>query len=107
MNERTTLFQDVIYLDLVDLDKSPNNVLVLERVMPEKTSYFQCPHHIVVSVANIVKKALNQRVNSEKKLDDSLEEMDKIRKTQANILETLAKLTNLMEDLKPVQTEKI
>jgi hypothetical protein len=69
------LFQDVIYLDLVDLDKSPNNVLVLERVMPEKTSYYQCPHHIVVSVANIVKSTLNQRLNPDKKLDDSLDEI--------------------------------
>ncbi|TRY79609.1 hypothetical protein TCAL_11674 [Tigriopus californicus] len=99
VNERTMLFQDVIYLDLVDLDKSPNNVLVLERVMPEKTSYYQCPHHIVVSVANIVKSTLNQRLNPDKKLDDSLDEMDKIRKTQANILETLANLTNLMGEL--------
>ena len=45
----------MIFLDLVDLDKSPNNVLTLDRAAPGSTSYYSCPHHIVLNVAKIVK----------------------------------------------------
>ncbi len=55
---RSSTFEDVVYLDLVDLDKSPSNCIVMEKQnFPNgisSTSY-SCPHHIVSSVSAIIK----------------------------------------------------
>ncbi len=51
-------FEDVVYLDIVDLDRNPNNCLILESNLPGKSSFYGCPHRIVQNVAAIVKEEL-------------------------------------------------
>ena len=60
-NDKTSTFTDVIYLDLVDLDKNPSNCIILEkqtRANDNSTSFYDCPHHIVQEVANIIKEEI-------------------------------------------------
>ena len=49
-------------MDLVDLDKSPNNCIVLEKQQDpmggvEQVCY-SCPHHIVQNVVTIIKEEI-------------------------------------------------
>ncbi len=63
-NNKSTNFEDVVYLDLVDLDKSPNNCIVLERQDPGGGLHqdcYSCPHHIVQKVATIIKEEIGIR----------------------------------------------
>ncbi len=56
-SEQTATFSDVIYLDLVDLDKNPSNCIVHERTFPVETNtFYSCPHYLVTNIAAIVRK---------------------------------------------------
>ena len=67
-NDKTSTFTDVIYLDLVDLDKNPSNCIILEKQLTaaggdgnsggHKSTYYDCPHHIVSEVARIIKEEI-------------------------------------------------
>ena len=57
LSEKTAIFQDLIYLELVDLDNSPNNRIVFESTFPTIThSYHYCPHNIIQNIIKIIKE---------------------------------------------------
>ena len=55
--------RDLIYIRLVDLDKSMSNKIVIEESTKSKS--FECPHHIIVGIIKIVGEFIKQRKNNE------------------------------------------
>ena len=55
--------RDLIYIRLVDLDKSTSNKIVIEE--STKSNSFECPHHIIVGMIKIVGEFIKQRKNNE------------------------------------------
>ena len=55
--------RDLIYIRLVDLDKSMSNKIVIEESTKSKS--FECPHHIIVGMIKIVGEFIKQRKNNE------------------------------------------
>ena len=51
--------KDITLLELVDLDRSPNNRIV-SIYYPERKEYLPCPHHIVQKVANLARENINE-----------------------------------------------
>ena len=99
MNHNTCSFQDVIYLDLVDLDKSPQNLLILEKTFPDSVTTYSCPHYLVTKIANICKdKMLRNRISVKEKQDENLEII------QTNQKEIMSKLSVLEEKIALIRT---
>ena len=51
--------KDITLLELVDLDRSPNNRIV-SVYYPDRKEYLPCPHQIVQKVANLARKNINE-----------------------------------------------
>ena len=65
--------KDITLLELVDLDRSPNNRIV-SIYYPERKEYLPCPHNIVTTIGNIARENINEalEINNAKgqKYDD-------------------------------------
>ena len=57
-------FEDTVGLDLIDLDPNPGNQLVLDNISTNVVQRYPCPHNIVLSVANIVKKKIENGLST-------------------------------------------
>ena len=55
----TCLMKDITLLELVDLDRSPNNRIV-SIYYPERKEYLPCPHHIVTKIASVSRANINE-----------------------------------------------
>ena len=55
----TCLMKDITLLELVDLDRSPNNRIV-SVYYPDRKEYLPCPHHIVQKVATLARENINE-----------------------------------------------
>lgn len=103
-SERTCIFQDVVYLDLVDLDKSPHNCLVMETTFPDTKTTYSCPHNIVNRVSDIIRQEIvNRRTSLQEKQD---KEIEKMQEAQQDILTKLAKLENKLSAITTTTTSE-
>ena len=55
----------IIYIKVVDLDKSPCNQIVLENSQQNDFKSFECPHHIIVGLIKIVGEIVRLQINDE------------------------------------------
>ena len=55
----TCLMKDITFLELVDLDRSPDNRIV-SIYYPDRKEYLPCPHHIVTKIASVSRANINE-----------------------------------------------
>ena len=95
-NDRTFSFEEVVYLDLVDLDQSPKNTLVIDTFGcgVAKKAVWTCPHHIVANVQKIVKEKVNATVLVP--MEDK--EFKEVKKNQEALGEKLNEVMKLLAE---------
>lgn len=102
-NEKTCTFQDVIFLDLVDLDRNPNNRIVLETSFPEKMVYYSCPHSLVSTVTKIIISEIKKRnlIDPNAQAEQAMKlKMEKLNKAQEELAKKLDSIQEILKDNK-------
>ena len=84
--------RDLIYIRLVDLDKSMSNKIVIEESTKSKS--FECPYHIIAGIIKIVGEFIKQRKNNEEHsiLQKKVDTEQLLESHQDHIMKALLKI---------------
>ena len=91
--------KDITLLELVDLDRSPDNRIV-SIYYPERKEYLPCPHHIVSKIASVSRANINEalEINNMKAQTDEDYKTPILKNPQSRMED--AELKDLISSLK-------